>query len=118
MDYSIFKEQIATTPILASVASLAAWIVPLSEFGIVILLFWAPWRLKGLYAALGMMISFTAYIIYILAFNKHLPCSCGGVLEQLTWSEHIIFNCAFISLSLLAILLHKRTKKTNHQQRW
>ena len=46
---------------------------------------------------------FTVYIIMILNFTSFVPCSCGGVLENLGWIEHLIFNSVFIILGLLAI---------------
>ena len=41
----------------------------------------------------------------ILNFIPDIPCSCGGVLEKMSWNEHLIFNIAFVVLGLVAILL-------------
>jgi len=111
MDYSLFKEQISTSPSLASVARYIAGWLPWVEFLVTILLIVPRWRLKGLYASLGLMVMFTGYIIGILMFNKHIPCSCGGVLEELSWRQHIIFNSIFIALAVTGIVLLR------HEQR-
>jgi hypothetical protein len=50
---------------------------------------------------------FTTYIILILNFSSFIPCSCGGILEKLGWTEHLIFNfflqvvvvCCFINVT-------------------
>ena len=112
-EYSVFKEQIATSPILSPVSKSIAVGVPLMEFLTVLFLVVPRWRLKGLRIALTLMISFTSYIIALLSFSKVLPCSCGGVLAEMSWSQHLLFNSLFIALAALAILLEKRVKREN-----
>jgi len=92
MDFSVFKEQISESPIIKPFASLIAIGLPIFEILIVLMLIIPKWRLKGLFISLGLMITFTAYIIFILNFNKELPCSCGGILQQLSWPQHLILN--------------------------
>lgn len=45
---------------------------------------------------------FTAYIIVILNYSSFVPCSCGGILEEMGWKEHLIFNIAFTILAAIA----------------
>jgi len=111
MDYSEFKETIAESPVLAPIASFVASGVPLLEFTVTILLIIPRWRLKGLYAALMLMSAFTIYVIGLLIFAPTLPCSCGGIIQQLSWPQHIVFNCAFIALAAWGITLQKREMK-------
>ena len=108
IDYTVFRVQIATSPLLAPVSHWIALLLPLTEFTIAALLFIPHWRLKGLYASLGLMVLFTGYIITILTSNENLPCSCGGVLELLSWKSHIVFNAIFIVLALAGISLERR----------
>lgn len=107
MDFTLFKETIATSPVLAPVASVVAWILPITEILVSVLLLIPAFRLKGLYASLGLMMAFTLYIIYILKFSPHVPCSCGGVIELMSWREHLVFNSAFILLAILGIWLSR-----------
>lgn len=111
LDYSVFKESIADSPILGPIAKPIAWGLPRVEFVITLLLIIPRWRLKGLYSSLLLMISFTIYVVGILLFNKKLPCSCGGILQQLTWPQHVVFNVAFTLLAIWAIVLLRREKK-------
>ncbi|WPQ63387.1 MauE/DoxX family redox-associated membrane protein [Chitinophaga sancti] len=107
MDFSVFSEQIATSPILAPVASWIAWVVPIAEILVSIALLIPAFRLKGLYASLALMLGFTIYIILILNFSPHIPCSCGGVIELMSWREHLVFNSFFIVVAILAIWLSR-----------
>ena len=111
LDSSTFKENIAESKVLEPVASLIAWGVPLVEFIIATLLIVPRWRLKGLYAALTIMSVFTTYVICLLIFAPNLPCSCGGIIQRLSWPQHIIFNCAFILLATWCIVLQKKENK-------
>lgn len=110
MDFGVFKEQIATSPLLAPVSRLIAIAVPAVEFLATLMLIVPRWRLKGLYGSLGLMVAFTGYIIAVLLLNKEIPCSCGGVIELMSWSQHIIFNSIFIALAITAIFIEKRVK--------
>lgn len=111
MDYAVFKEQIATSPLLRPISAWAGILLPLSEFVVAILLFLPKWRLKGLYAALGLMVIFTGYIGAILLLDDHIPCSCGGVIELLSWKGHLIFNGVWIGLALTGIILERGSRK-------
>src|ERR1044072_9048822 len=80
MDYTVFKEQVAASPILAPVSKLIAIGLPWTEIFVTVLLIVPKWRLKGFYASLFLMTAFTIYIAATLAFSDHIPCSCGGII--------------------------------------
>jgi uncharacterized membrane protein YphA (DoxX/SURF4 family) len=110
MDYEIFKEQISLSPLFDPIANWIAVVLPAAELIVSTLLFLPVTRLIGLWSFLGLMILFIAYIVYILNTNDHLPCTCGGVLQSLSWNQHIIFNVVFIVLGVIAILLETRLR--------
>jgi hypothetical protein len=111
MDYSVFKEQLADSPILSWAATPVAVLLPVVEFAIVLMLVIPRWRLKGLYASFIIMTLFTAYIIAMFIVAPEMPCSCGGIIAELSWQQHIIFNSAFILLNGWIIYLQKKEKK-------
>lgn len=113
MEYGVFREQLAESPILAPVASLVAHGLPILEFLLVVLLVVPRWRLKGFYASNGLMIAFTLYIIALMSFNDQLPCSCGGVLAALSWGQHIVFNSVFIVLGITGVILEKKVRRSS-----
>ncbi|MNK86510.1 hypothetical protein D3C87_1064250 [compost metagenome] len=106
MDFEHFRIQLGQSPLLSAFAYLVAVSVPAVEILISILLIIPRYRLAGLFAAYGLMVMFTAYIFIILNFSSFVPCSCGGVLEKLSWSQHIIFNLFFIVLAATGLVLH------------
>jgi len=110
MEYGVFKEQIAESPILKPIAPFIAWSLPLTEFLVSLLLIIPRWRLKGLYASLILMIAFTAYIGAIMIFNKELPCSCGGIISLLSWKGHLVFNSLFILLAFIGVRLERQIR--------
>lgn len=111
MEYSIFKEQLLESPIVGFAAPLVAIGLPILEFVLIALLVMPRWRLLGLYASTALMIAFTVYIIVLMNIADHLPCSCGGVLAQLSWGQHIVFNSVFIALGAAGILLERQLRR-------
>jgi uncharacterized membrane protein YphA (DoxX/SURF4 family) len=116
IDYPTFKEQIAQSPLLGPFSKMVAILVPLIEFTIVILLTVPRWRLKGFYASIVLMTIFTIYIISILSFSKEIPCSCGGIISELSWGQHIFFNSIFIVMAIIAVFFEKKIENTFKQQ--
>lgn len=104
-EYNKFVGQMGKSPMLTDFAPTLAWAVPAVEIIVAIMLMTTRFRLAGMYAAFGLMFVFTLYIIAILSFSEHLPCSCGGVLSTLGWREHLVFNIFFVGLGLAGIML-------------
>lgn len=111
IDYDNSELQMAKSPIITEFAAILVWLVPAVEIIIAIMVMIPKTIMLGLYTALALMSMFTAYIIAILNFSDTIPCSCGGVLNQLSWTEHLIFNLAFIIMAMMAILLQTKTSK-------
>jgi len=83
--------------------------IPITELVISLLLFFKSTRLTGLYASLVTLSIFTIYIVSLLLFSSKLPCSCGGVLSAMTWSQHIVFNLFFMAAAFMGIRILKHT---------
>lgn len=109
-EYEKFKLQLGQSPLLNSWSALIAWLVPGIEILLTILLTLQATRLIALYASFCIMVMFTTYIVVILHFSEYTPCSCGGVLETMTWSQHLIFNIVFIALAAISILIYSNSK--------
>lgn len=80
-----------------------------SELGVSYLLYQKE-RL-GLYSSLFLMTAFTSYLFTIKTFSNYIPCSCGGVLEKMGWTNHIIFNIFFVLLLIISILSKDKLEK-------
>lgn len=108
LDYENFKVQLGQSPMLGSYATFFVWSVPIIELLIAFALSFKFLRRIGLMAAYMLMLMFTAYIYIILHYSSFVPCSCGGVLEKMSWKEHLIFNAVFIVFALLSIFFTYR----------
>jgi uncharacterized membrane protein YphA (DoxX/SURF4 family) len=108
MDYEKFSTELGKSPLLTAFANQVAWAIPAIELVLVVLLTVPRWMLIGFYAAFSLMTMFTAYIIAILKFSDFIPCSCGGVLQAMSWNQHLVFNIFFILLGFIGILLYER----------
>lgn len=113
LDFEVFRIQLAQSPLLSSFASWIAWVVPLLEIVIAVMLCIPKTRLMALYAGFFLMVMFTVYIIIILNFSPFVPCSCGGILEKLGWKEHLIFNFGFCVIALPAIIWESQSRSSH-----
>lgn len=109
LDFENFKVQLGQSPLLSAFTDYIAWIVPTLEIIIVLLLLSSKFKYEGLILAYSLMIMFTTYIIIILNFSPFVPCSCGGVLAKLGWTEHLIFNITFVIMAFIGAVLHHGT---------
>ena len=105
--YDKFVVQIAQSPILEGISPWLAWMVPAVELAICVLLLMPAWRRMGLYASTILMTVFTLYIMFILWFSPEVPCSCGGILNQLDWKSHLVFNIIFTGIAAAGLMYEK-----------
>ena len=116
-DIHVFKDQLASSPLLGGMAGIVAWALPITEIVLAIVLFLPGWQLRGLYAGLALMVIFTIYLGVILAIDDHISCSCGGIIENLSPRQHLWFNAAAIILAALAIISTRR-QQVSQKFRW
>jgi hypothetical protein len=109
IDHHDFQVELGKSPLLTSYASLVALAIPVTELILSFLLVFSRTRLVGLYCSFGLMSAFTFYIIAITQFSEFVPCSCGGILEQMSWTQHLIFNIIFVILNFIGILVSPKT---------
>lgn len=108
-DHQRFLKGISRIELIGPYAVLISIAVPVIEI-ITGLLIFIPWTNKiGLKSFLAIMVVFTVYIFIAITWASNLPCHCGGVVESLTWTEHIWFNLGFITLALTALWLDKKS---------
>lgn len=119
-DYEIFRIRLDQSPMLEGFGDLLAILIPAALLISALLLLTERTRKAGMYSALGLMILFTGYIALVLGFfPASLPCSCNGVLESMTWTQHLWFNIGFLVLAGIGVVLNridsKNQKKMNYE---
>ena len=103
ISHEVFRIQLIKHPLLRDYAYIISWLIPLMEIAIVLLIAIPATRLPGLVSFMVVMTGFTGYLIHMVVGYKHLPCSCGGIISRLSWSQHIYLNLVFILLAIIAI---------------
>ena len=111
MDYNTFNTQLGRSPFIQSMAGFISFTLPTGELILAGLLIINRTRKLGLYLSFLLMLFFTGYVWIMLKYAYDLPCSCGGVLAKLSWSDHLIFNGVFTLLALFGILIIENSVK-------
>lgn len=116
LSYQYFNFMLQRSPLTGRIGLVIALALPVLELsiGICLLLSYlssrTPLRTKGLYAAGILMMLFTLYVAYMLAFAPSRPCSCQGLFQQMNWHQQLYFNITFTNLAILGIWLSKPSK--------
>lgn len=105
LDFEETQVQMGRSPFIEPIAGFISLAVPVGELLLAVSLIIKRTRLLGLYGSLFLMTLFTGYIYIMLHYSYDLPCSCGGVLRQLSWQDHLYFNAGFTFLCIIGILL-------------
>lgn len=111
VEHDTFQFQLSRAPYIGLMAEFVSLALPLLEIAVVVLLVWKKTRLIGLWASLLMMLLFTGYVGLMLLSGLHLPCTCGGVIQKLSWPQHLVFNMVFTIVAIAGIVLTKRSLK-------
>jgi hypothetical protein len=107
LEYKTFMLQIGHSPVINKLSNIA-WMLPVAEIVTALLLTFEFTRKTGLYISIILLLAFTAYIAGMLGFAKHLPCSCGGVIKQLSWKQHVWLNVLFLLLAITGIAVERK----------
>jgi hypothetical protein len=95
---------------IGSNAIWVSWVVPASEIAVSILLIHPVTQRHGLFGFASLMVLFTLYILSMLLWAEKLSCHCNLIIEKFSFSQHLVFNVAFIVLALSALQLMKIKK--------
>ena len=108
LDYDGFSFQLGRSPYLQNFNHPIALLLPPGELLVALALIAKRTRLAGFYASFFLMSLFTGYVAIMLSLSYYLPCSCGGILQALSWQGHLVFNSAFTALAVAGTLLQYR----------
>ncbi len=90
------------------------YIIPILEGSIILLLLFKSTRIAGYWGSALLLLVFTAYISLVkLSYFGRIPCSCGGIISGLSWTQHLLFNILFLTLSLLGLSFTIKERRIN-----
>jgi len=103
-NFPVFRHAMKVQPFNPRYLDALLYGLPSIELLVAILLVINSTRKLGLGASLILMIVFTGYIILIKVdyFGK-VPCSCGGIIQQLSWTQHLALNCLLIAVAVFGL---------------
>src|SRR5882724_9731308 len=101
---NVFQFQLNRYPWIRHVATTLVWAVPVIELAAAGLLLARRVRRIGFYVSFILMMLFTLYLALMLGSEKHLPCSCGGVIAWMSWRQHLVFNLFFIGITIAGLV--------------
>lgn len=105
-DIEKFRIELGKSPLLSPVIGPIVYGIPAIELILSLLLALKRFQYFALYFSFSLMVVFSTYIIAILNFSPYIPCSCGGILQNMTWKQHLAFNVCFMILGAFAILIY------------
>ncbi|MCU7693449.1 outer membrane beta-barrel family protein [Haoranjiania flava] len=81
--------------------------LPLLEIALPLLFLFKKTGKASIYIALLSMCVFTLYTILLYYFSPDIPCSCGGIVDSLSWPAHIFIN---VFLTAMLLILSRKIK--------
>ncbi len=88
------------------IANILTWLIPTIEVTLTFLLLFPNTRTIALWASLFLLSAFTIYIgVVMTGVFGRIPCSCGGILKNMSYGTHLMFNLFFVSLALLGLAI-------------
>lgn len=118
MEFTQFYNDLLNSPVFGNKhsARFVSAFVPIVELAIAGLLISTTYKELAMYLASGLMLIFSIYIIWIMEFSADTPCSCGGIINNLTWQEHLLFNSGFLLLGVLGIYLQAKKQRQFYKE--
>jgi hypothetical protein len=110
--FRTFINDIDNQPFPNSFTPWIVYLLPPLEVLITLALMFERTRTAGLYGSLILMSAFSLYTAAVLLhFFKYVPCSCGGIIKNLSWPAHLFLNLFFVAISIAGIILRKNRFK-------
>jgi len=110
VEFETFQRMLRGAPMVGEKYVWVSVLLPAFELLIAVWLLVPRWRRLGFVASFWTMLFFTGYIGYLLLFRRSsMPCSCGGLLERLTWKQHLVFNILFTLVAYIGMRMMRRS---------
>lgn len=110
--FNSLRLQLLVQPLPRWSVTYLVYIIPASEVIVVMCLLFKSTRITGFIGSATLMLMFTMYVGLAMsgAFGS-IPCSCGGIIQKLSWAQHFIFNLIFLTISIYGIILDQKERR-------
>jgi hypothetical protein len=106
--YTLFSLQLKRFPVPIPVIPEQAWVIPVSEFLIALLLLLPFSRLIALFASLFLLGAYTLYLTCMLDSRFHVSCKCGEPFQALSLKTLILVTLVGEFFTGVAVVLSGR----------
>lgn len=115
VNFQEFREKMSGQVFGPHLLELVIYFIPACEIGCILMLLFSGSRSFGFIFSTAQMALFTGYVILVQlhVFARH-PCPCGGPIKYLSWSEHLVFNCFFLAVSIFGLVLNLKERRTEN----
>lgn len=112
MQFQRFYIVLRASPWLNPFSGQLVWAIPVAELLLAAGLLIIRFRRAALLLSALLLLHFTFYIAAMLLFAQQLPCGCGGIIETLTWPQHLLVNVLLTAFAFTAWQLERKHKRT------
>jgi hypothetical protein len=106
--YAKFRLQLQRFPVSLPGLHSLAWVIPVIELMIAVLLLLPVTRLKGLFASLFLLGLYTLYLVSMLETHFYCTCNCGEPFPSLSLKMHIVFSLVCVFVTGVGVVLYGR----------
>lgn len=112
LNLNALRHDMLNQPIPYGLARVLMWLIPACEIMLSLILVFRRLRTVGLWGSFVLVLIYTLYTgLVLIHFFDYVPCSCGGILKFLSWSQNLVFDCIVLILVGLALYWHCAFKK-------
>lgn len=112
LDFGMFKAQMHRQVLFPFLKTSLVYVLPAIEICLAFSLLFDFTQKAALYLSFALLSAFSIYIA--LGTSKILgrvPCSCGGILKNMSWTTHLVFNLFFLLLTAFCIHIIRRERR-------
>lgn len=118
LSFDFYLYDLHRSPLLMHFAWPLAILIPGAELLIAAMLLTIKYRQVGFKAAFILMILFTIYVAIVVLSVENKPCSCGGIIRNLTWRQHLVFNIFFTLIAYTGTRLSANSQHITTRNRY
>lgn len=105
-----FEFAISQFPVIGNFSPWLSGLIPALEILVSLVLIIPGTRRAGLAGTFVLMLGFTVFTALMLLMAEKLPCSCGGMISELTWRQHLVLNLVLLILAGAGLRLYNKNK--------
>lgn len=113
--HTLFFSQLEQSPLIPiNFTYIISYALPILEIVIAILLINKNSLFLGYISSFVLMLLFTVYLIALVSLYNRIPCACGGILGNMSYTVHITFNI-LVSIMIYFAIKFYAEENTIHE---